>query len=321
MLADQQFATQPKIFSQPARKLVFVGSVEQLYKAPEILIAAFARLAKNDPNYHLTMLGAGRNLSMLISLAERLGITEQISFVGEVSSKQVMDYLHASDVFVLPSRTEGLPRAMIEAMAAGLPCVGSNAGGIPELLAPDFCADAGDSTQLYNILSTLCNDVTRLNQQATRNLAKAKDYRMAELTNRRNEFLSHHRRAKRNNKLPLQPKFSIMIKRLFDIICSAIILVLSLPILMSCALALYLTGCRPVLFKQPRPGLHGKVFNMYKFRSMNNNCDANGNLLPDSERLTKLGHFIRKTSIDELPGLICVLKGGNEFSWAKTVIS
>ena len=65
----------------------------------------------------------------------------------------------------------------------------------------------------------------------------------------------------------------------------------------------------PVLYTQNRPGLHGKVFKMYKFRSMTNAKDANGNLLPNKDRITPFGNFIRKTSLDELPGLINVLKG------------
>lgn len=64
-----------------------------------------------------------------------------------------------------------------------------------------------------------------------------------------------------------------------------------------------------VLFKQQRPGLHGKIFTIYKFRTMNDARDAQGSLLPDAERLTSLGKFIRKTSLDELPQLFNVLKG------------
>lgn len=66
---------------------------------------------------------------------------------------------------------------------------------------------------------------------------------------------------------------------------------------------------KPVLFKQPRPGKDEKIFNMYKFRTMTDECDENGNLLPDKERLTKFGRTLRKTSLDELPELFSILKG------------
>lgn len=100
-----------------------------------------------------------------------------------------------------------------------------------------------------------------------------------------------------------------MIKRLIDIIVSLSALFFLLPVLFIVAIILFCLQCRPVLFKQERPGLNNKIFNMYKFRSMNELKDSEGNLLPDSERLTPFGQFIRKTSIDELPGLWSVLKG------------
>ena len=65
----------------------------------------------------------------------------------------------------------------------------------------------------------------------------------------------------------------------------------------------------PIFFKQPRPGLNGKIFNIYKFRTMTNECDQNGILLADSYRLTKFGQFLRSSSLDELPGLLNVIKG------------
>ena len=100
-----------------------------------------------------------------------------------------------------------------------------------------------------------------------------------------------------------------MIKRIIDITGALCILVVALPLLLFTAVVLVVTGCRPILFSQPRPGLQGKVFNMVKFRSMTNEVDHDGNLLPDAQRLTRFGKFIRSTSIDELPGLWNVLVG------------
>lgn len=102
---------------------------------------------------------------------------------------------------------------------------------------------------------------------------------------------------------------SIMIKRLFDLVVAAILLILLFPLLLLCALILFCLNCRPVIFTQPRPGYQGKVFQICKFRSMNENRDDDGVLLPDSKRLTPFGKVIRNTSIDELPSLWNVLKG------------
>lgn len=86
-------------------------------------------------------------------------------------------------------------------------------------------------------------------------------------------------------------------------------LLLCAPILAVIALLVRLKLGSTVLFRQQRPGLHGKPFTLYKFRTMTNARDANGNLLPDADRLTNFGRFLRRTSLDELPELINVLKG------------
>lgn len=100
-----------------------------------------------------------------------------------------------------------------------------------------------------------------------------------------------------------------MIKRIFDIVVSGTALLFLLPFLILCGLVLFFLNCRPIIFTQPRPGYQSKIFQIYKFRSMNDNRDENGELLPDSERLTPFGKMIRNMSIDELPSLFNVLKG------------
>lgn len=100
-----------------------------------------------------------------------------------------------------------------------------------------------------------------------------------------------------------------MLKRFVDIIFSSIALILLLPVFLVCSLILFFLNCRPILFTQPRPGYKQKIFHILKFRSMNENEDGSGKLLPDSQRLTPFGKMLRKTSIDELPSLINVLKG------------
>ncbi len=91
--------------------------------------------------------------------------------------------------------------------------------------------------------------------------------------------------------------------------CSAIILFLIIPFFILISILIYIFLGRPILFKQIRPGYKGKPFIFYKFRTMKNEVDENGNLLPDSKRKTKFGSFLRYTSIDELPSLFNVLIG------------
>jgi len=97
--------------------------------------------------------------------------------------------------------------------------------------------------------------------------------------------------------------------RLFDIVVAGLLLILVLPILIVVWLAVRFRLGSPVLFLQQRPGLYGTPFTLYKFRTMTDACDANGKLLPDGERLTEFGRFLRSTSLDELPELFNVLKG------------
>ena len=99
------------------------------------------------------------------------------------------------------------------------------------------------------------------------------------------------------------------IKRFVDLILTVPAFVLLSPVLIVTALFVRIKLGSPVLFKQMRPGLNEKPFNMLKFRTMTDERDANGKLLPDAQRLTRFGRFLRATSLDELPELLNVLKG------------
>ena len=98
-------------------------------------------------------------------------------------------------------------------------------------------------------------------------------------------------------------------KRFFDLLISLILLLVLSPLILILGVIVWINMGWPVIFAQARPGYHGRIFRLYKFRSMRNACDRNGNPLPDEQRLTRLGKFMRSTSLDELPELVNVLKG------------
>jgi sugar transferase EpsL len=100
-----------------------------------------------------------------------------------------------------------------------------------------------------------------------------------------------------------------LIKRVMDIVVSATMLLVLSPVFLAVALLVSMNMGFPVFFRQKRPGVDGAVFNMVKFRTMRDVVDRNGQYLPDSERLTGLGRFLRRTSLDELPELWNVLVG------------
>jgi len=102
-------------------------------------------------------------------------------------------------------------------------------------------------------------------------------------------------------------------KPLFDKLFSLLLIIIFSPIMIAVIIAIYLWDKRPIIFTQNRPGYKGKIFKIYKFRTMTNEKDENGNLLPDEKRLNGIGKVIRSLSLDELPQLFNVLKGDMSF--------
>ncbi|SHL93474.1 sugar transferase [Mucilaginibacter sp. OK098] len=98
-------------------------------------------------------------------------------------------------------------------------------------------------------------------------------------------------------------------KLLFDVIIGLLAFIILLPVFLLVIILLLIFNDGNVFFFQTRPGLNGKIFKIIKFKTMNDRCDNSGELLPDAERLTVLGKFIRKTSMDEIPQLLNVIKG------------
>lgn len=109
--------------------------------------------------------------------------------------------------------------------------------------------------------------------------------------------------------IKLLPKTTPIVKRLLDIVLTLLLLIFLSPVLLIISIFVACQHGFPILFRQQRPGLFGEIFTIYKFRTMRNAFDQQGKPLPDEKRLTKLGRFLRSTSLDELPELFNVLKG------------
>jgi len=176
-------------------RLITVGTLEQMCKAPDVLIQATAQCASAGLNVTLRVAGDGKHRNELERLAARLGIAGRVHFLGELpAGASVRDALDSSDVFVLPSRSEGLPRALVEAMARSLPCVASAVGGIPELLAAEDLVPPADPPSLARKLIEVLRDPNRLNSMSVRNRRRAADFQEDRLATRRNEFFREVRR-------------------------------------------------------------------------------------------------------------------------------
>lgn len=100
-----------------------------------------------------------------------------------------------------------------------------------------------------------------------------------------------------------------LLKRIIDFILSLTAFIVLLPVFLVVTLLLYIANQGKPFFLQPRPGKHGNIFRVIKYKTMNDQKDAQGNLLPDEVRLTPVGKFVRKTSLDEIPQLLNVIKG------------
>lgn len=190
-LEPSDFVDTPRTLSIGKRplELVSVGTLAQMYKAPDVLIKAIGVCVKNGLDIRLSMVGDGRFRPELERLTTTLGLQGHVSFLGRLKSGDpVRRQLDKADLFILPSKGEGLPRAMIEAMARGLPCIGTSASGIPELLPAEDLVEPGNVESLAEKIREVSSSPERMAAMAARNLEKSKDYLNDILQKRRNKF-------------------------------------------------------------------------------------------------------------------------------------
>ena len=172
--------------------LISVGSLEQLYKNPEVVLNAVSGCLKNGLKVKLTWIGGGKYLPELVALSKSLGLADHVQFLGQVPSGELIrKYLDEANLFVLASKTEGLPRALIEAMARGLPCIGSDVGGIPELLDPSELFPPNSPIALQKKIEEVARSAEFLGLMSERNLLKSKAFLKNNLDQKRSEFLVH----------------------------------------------------------------------------------------------------------------------------------
>jgi glycosyltransferase involved in cell wall biosynthesis len=195
-LPPEAFVSAPRL-GREGRKgitIITVGTLEQLYKSQDVLIDAVGQEVREGQDLRLVFVGDGIHRVALEEQARRQGLEGRVKFLGWLpSGKAVRAELDAADLFALPSRQEGLPRAMVEAMARGLPCLGSTVGGIPELLPAEDLVPPGDVRALARKIREMVTETGRMARMSVRNLEKAKGYRDEALAGRRRAFYRHVR--------------------------------------------------------------------------------------------------------------------------------
>ncbi|RZF58887.1 glycosyltransferase family 4 protein [Sphingobacterium corticibacterium] len=167
-----------------------IGNVDVLYKGYDITLKALALIKDEIPPFKLYLVGGGKG-DAVRNIARELGLIDNLVFVGKLrSGPQVFHFLDKLDLYLHPSRQEGLPRSLIEAMGRGCPCLGSKTAGIPELLLVESLHDTGDHKKLSAQILELINSKEKQINAAKVNFMKAKEYNMDILAGRRNVFFS-----------------------------------------------------------------------------------------------------------------------------------
>lgn len=186
-----------KISTMDLSKKIIIGTTAAVnikYKGQQYIIKALGRLKKEGlDNYEYHLVGGGDN-SYLKTVAKKYDVTDQVKFIGPVPHNQVFNWLDTIDLYCQPSRQEGLPRALVEAMSRGCPAIGAKTGGIPELIMPEYIFSNGNMKEICDLLK-LFTDKNQLIKQARTCFNKAKEFESEYLNDKRNEFYNNFKNS------------------------------------------------------------------------------------------------------------------------------
>jgi glycosyltransferase involved in cell wall biosynthesis len=196
-LDDLAFASEDRQDWRPPAEfaLVTVGGLDQPYKGTEVLLDAVYELHRRGAAVKLRIVGDGRLLAHYQRQCEALGLSRVVEFAGQQDRAGVHAALDSAHLFVLPSLTEGLPRALLEAMARGLPAIATNVGGVPELLPSECLVPPRDAHALALRIEQMMCDQAGRRRCGDRNRAHARTHHERCQSPIRRDFLTAVRRA------------------------------------------------------------------------------------------------------------------------------
>jgi lipopolysaccharide/colanic/teichoic acid biosynthesis glycosyltransferase len=289
----------------------FVGRLTKDKGIPEA-IRAFNDLKQSFPHIVLILVGKFEDGDPLTKeIIELIHKDPQIILTGFITN--VKRYYHMFDVLWLPSHREGMPTVLLEAAASGVPVVACQTTGCIDAVddgRTGYLVPVGDSKLLAAYTKTLLID-----QSLAHTMGQDGRKRMEEHFNQQKVWENSKKYYQKL--LAKKTKDSTLyqlgggkgIKRIIDIGGALVGLIVFFPIMILVGFLVCLNVGYPVIFKQVRPGLYGRPIYIYKFRTMTEETDEFGKLLPDYLRITPFGNLLRKTSLDELPQLFNVLAG------------
>lgn len=188
----EEYLSIPRNYDTSKKKYTLIHTANNIandVKGHEVVIKVAKNLRDKQYDVDVVFIGDGYKRKEFEELASHLGISNYVRFTGLISSrKEIRNELLNADIFFFPTKAEGLPRAVIEAMAVGLPCVSTLVNGIPELLKADYLLDPLDVDGFTSLIKRLIDSPKELEEMSLENINKAREYLIDKLTDRRNEF-------------------------------------------------------------------------------------------------------------------------------------
>ena len=189
-----------KISDYSSKTIYTIGTaagLDVLYKGQQYVIQALAELKKEGiTNIEYQLIGGGTG-AYLLETAKKFGVEGQIKIIGQMPHDDVFTWLDNLDIYAQPSRQEGLPRSVIEAMSRALPCIGAKTAGIPELLSNEciFSNTSNEVSEICQILKRMISSSQEMEKQAKRNYEESKKYARNILIDRRTRFFCEYKNA------------------------------------------------------------------------------------------------------------------------------
>lgn len=288
--------------------VVYAGTMGSAQGLDEVLRAA-KLIEESEPRVQIILVGGGIEVDHLRALAAELGTTS-VRIMPPMPQSQIGNLLTAADLLLVHLKDEPLFQITIPSktqfyLAMGMPILMGVRGDAAELIEK---AAAGVVVEPQN---------ARALADAILRLVRTPRYELAAMGARGRDFYDRELSAEVGVKRTIEilacavtdRRKGSVVKRAFDVAVACVTLVVASPVILIAAGALRLSLGSPVLFRQTRAGLDGKPFCLYKLRTMKNARGADGQMLPDGERLTRLTRIVRRLSLDELPQLWNVLRG------------